>query len=119
MEKFIIINKKTQEKIKEFDSLIEARRKLLEYNVEDFEILDVILDEVVDYDFNPFNEIHFYINNLTNKFEIQKKAIQNLIERYDEITLIKIENYDEIGIVEYVANDEFFVEDNKIKILED
>lgn len=55
----------------------------------------------------------FYTMNLTNKYEIEKKAIENLMN-YDLETLKKIKNYDEIGIIEYVAKNDFFIFDNKI-----
>lgn len=55
----------------------------------------------------------FYTMNLTNKYEIEKKAIENLMN-YDLETLKKIKNYDEIGISEYVAKNDFFIFDNKI-----
>lgn len=53
--------------------------------------------------------------NLVNKREIEKKAIENLYKRgYTNDELIKIENYDEIGIVEYVADNQFYIKNNKI-----
>ena len=55
----------------------------------------------------------FYTMNITNKYEIEKKAIENLMN-YDLETLKKIKNYDEIGIVEYVAKNDFFIFENKI-----
>lgn len=55
----------------------------------------------------------FYTMNLTNKYEIEKKAIGNLMH-YDLETLKKIKNYDEIGIVEYVGKNDFFIFEDKI-----
>lgn len=60
-------------------------------------------------------EPKFYTMNLVNKREIEKKAIENLYKRgYTNDELIKIENYDEIGIVEYVADNQFYIKNNKI-----
>lgn len=60
-------------------------------------------------------EPKFYTMNLVNKREIEKKAIENLYKRgYSNDELIKIENYDEIGIVEYVADNQFYIKNNKI-----
>lgn len=57
----------------------------------------------------------FYTMNLVNGRAIEREAIKNLYERgYTKEELIQIENYDEIGIVEYVAKDQFYIEDNKI-----
>lgn len=60
-----------------------------------------------------FLEGKFYTMNLTNKYQIEEKAIENLSD-YDLETLKAIKNYDEIGIVEYVAKNDFFIFDNKI-----
>lgn len=60
-------------------------------------------------------EIKFYTMNLgNNKNIIEKKAIKNLREQYSDDVLSKITNYDEIGIVEYVANNNYFIYNNKI-----
>ena len=60
-------------------------------------------------------EIKFYTMNLgNNKNIIEKKAIKNLREQYSEEELSKITNYDEIGIVEYVADNNYFIYNNKI-----
>ena len=57
----------------------------------------------------------FYTMNLVNGYGVQKQAIKNLYARgYTNEELIKIENYDEIGIVEYVADNQFYIENNKI-----
>lgn len=57
----------------------------------------------------------FYTMNLVNGYAIEKKAIENLYARgYTNEELIKIENYDEIGIVEYVADNQFYIENNLI-----
>lgn len=61
----------------------------------------------------------FYYANLENGYQINKKAVNNLLKYYTKEQLIKIQNYDEIGIVEYVANDNYYIEDNLIKIYED
>lgn len=56
----------------------------------------------------------FYYQNLVNGYNINKKAVKILLDRYSKEELIKVTNYDEIGIVEYVANDDFYIKDNKI-----
>ncbi len=57
----------------------------------------------------------FYTMNLVNGYGVQKQAIKNLYARgYTNEELIKIENYDEIGIVEYVADNQFYIENNLI-----
>lgn len=62
-------------------------------------------------DFRP----KFYTMNLRNKVAIEDKAIHNLKARgYTNEELIKIKNYDEIGIVEYVANNQFYIENDYI-----
>lgn len=72
---------------------------LKKYDIEDIE------------DFIP----KFYTMNLVNGYSIEKQAIKNLYDRgYTNEELIKIKNYDEIGIVEYVANNEFYIENNYI-----
>ena len=63
-------------------------------------------------DFRP----KFYTMNLRNKVAIEDKAIRNLKARgYTNEELIKIKNYDEIGIVEYVADNQFYIEDDYIR----
>lgn len=59
-------------------------------------------------------EIKFYTMNLTNANLIEKKAIENLREQYSDDVLSKITNYDETGIVEYVADNNYFIYNNKI-----
>lgn len=61
-------------------------------------------------------EIKFYTMNLKNANIIEKKAIKNLKERYSNNLeqLERITNYDEIGIVEYVADNNYFIYNNKI-----
>ena len=59
-------------------------------------------------------EPKFYTMNLVNGYQIEQKAIINLYSRYSKEELIQIENYDEIGIVEYVAKNQFYIENNKI-----
>lgn len=62
-------------------------------------------------DFRP----KFYIQNLQNGIATQDKAIKNLYARgYTNEDLIKIKNYTEIGIVEYVAKDQFYIENDYI-----
>lgn len=57
----------------------------------------------------------FYTMNLVNGYSIEKQAIKNLYDRgYKNEELIKIKNYDEIGIVEYVAKNEFYIENDYI-----
>lgn len=60
-----------------------------------------------------FLEGKFYTMNLNNKYKIEKKAIDNL-SNINLATLKKIKNYDEIGIVEYVADNNFFIFEDKI-----
>lgn len=74
------------------------------------ELLEKYEIESID-EFEP----KFYTMNLVNGRLIEKKAIENLYKRgYTKEELIKIENYDEIGIVKFVADDRFYIEDNKI-----
>lgn len=61
-------------------------------------------------------EPKFYYMNLTNGYAINKKAVKNLLDNYSKEELIKIKNYDEIGLVEYVADNDFYIEDDFIKI---
>lgn len=62
----------------------------------------------------------FYIDNLTNKFDIENKAIDNLINLgYTLEELKEVKNYNEIGIVECVANDDFIIYNNEIKSIEE
>lgn len=62
----------------------------------------------------------FYIDNLTNKFDIENKAIDNLINLgYTLEELKEVKNYNEIGIVECVANEDFIIYDNEIKRIEE
>lgn len=58
----------------------------------------------------------FYTQNLKCGRSIERRAIENLFDRYSLEELIQVENYDEIGIVEYVAENQFYIEDNKIII---
>lgn len=69
------------------------------------------------YDIESVEEFvpEFYTMNLVNGYNVQKQAIENLYARgYTNEELIKIENYDEIGIVEYVADNQFYIENNRI-----
>ena len=62
-------------------------------------------------------EDRFYTQNLQyGKREIVDKAIQNIISYCgnDLSLLFKITNYAEIGIVKYVANNQFYIENNRI-----
>ena len=62
-------------------------------------------------------EPKFYTMNLKNGYKTNKEAIENLYNRgYSKEELIKIENYNEIGIVEYVAKNQFYIENNHIYI---
>lgn len=65
-------------------------------------------------DFEPT----FYYQNIVNGYQINRRAVSNLLDNYSKEDLIKIENYDEIGIVEYVANNQYHIEDNKIIVEE-
>lgn len=76
----------------------KIQEKLNEYELENIE------------DFEP----KFYTTNLKNGRLVEKKAIQNLLERYSKEELILVENYNEIGIVEFVAENEFCIENNRI-----
>lgn len=53
----------------------------------------------------------FYIMNLVNKTEIENEALENLLNRYDENIILNITNFDDIGVVEYVANNQFYLEE--------
>ena len=78
--------------------------------------------ELLDkYDIQSVEEFEpkFYYANLVNGYQINKKAVNNLLKYYTKEQLIKIQNYDEIGIVEHVADDNYYIEDNLIKIYED
>ena len=69
------------------------------------------------YDIESIEEFRpkFYTQNLQNRVAIQDKAIKNLYDRgYTNEELIKIKNYGEIGIVEYVANNQFYIENDYI-----
>ena len=73
------------------------------------ELLEYYEIESVD-EFQP----EFYTMNLVNSYSINSKAVDNLLSMYSKEDLIKIENYDEIGIVEYVADNRFYIKDNRI-----
>lgn len=76
----------------------------------------------VDYDkiINILNgQDVFYTQNLTNWYDIEKQAFKNLLDKYTLIDLLLIENYNEIGIVEYVTDNQFYIENDKIIIDED
>lgn len=69
------------------------------------------------YDIESIEEFRpkFYTMNLTNRVAIEDKAIKNLYDMgFTNEELIKIKNYDEIGIVEYVANNQFYIENDYI-----
>ena len=69
------------------------------------------------YDIESIEEFRpkFYTMNLINKVAIEDKAIKNLYARgYTNEKLIKIKNYGETGIVEYVANNQFYIENDYI-----
>lgn len=71
------------------------------------------------YDIENIEEFEpkFYTMNLINGYKISKEAVENLYNRgYSKEELIKIDNYDEIGIVEYVAKNQFYIENNHIYI---
>lgn len=78
----------------------KIKEKLEEYEIESVE------------EFEP----SFYTQNLVNGRTIEKKAINNLLNNYKKEELILIENYNECGIVEFVASNQFHIEDNKIII---
>lgn len=59
-------------------------------------------------------EPNFYHMNLTNGYVINRRAVNNLLQNYSKEELIKITNYNEIGIVEYVANNQYYIENNEI-----
>lgn len=82
---------------------------------------DMSIEELLDYyeldsveDFEPT----FYYQNLTNGYQINRKAVDNLLEYYTKKELIKIKNYNEIGIVEYVAKDQYNIINNLIVLIE-
>lgn len=86
------------QKFKEELKINEIKKLLEKYEIES-------IDEFVP---------EFYYMNLTNGRSINNKAVKILLDRYSKEELIKITNYDEIGIVEYVADDDFYIKDNKI-----
>lgn len=102
----------------------EAINYILDYKLyTNYDIKDVIYEDyekkfIISYDkilkeFEP----KFYTMNLKNGYKTNKEAIENLYNRgYSKEELIKIENYNEIGIVEYVAKNQFYIENNHIYI---
>lgn len=83
------------------------------------ELLEELLEEYGIENIEDFRP-KFYIQNLRGGVAIQDKAIKNLYNMgYTNEELIKIKNYGEIGIVEYVANNQFYIEDNYIVRKED
>lgn len=80
---------------------------------------ELIREKLNDYELENLEEFEpeFYYQNLTNGYEINKKAIKNLyINGYTKEELILIDNYDELGIVEYVAKNQFYIKNNHIYI---
>lgn len=101
------------------DKIVKEVTDLIEYE-KDFnkvmETLDEIIKKMKEYNIKSIEDFEpkFYIANLKNGYLIEQKAISNLKERYSNLRLILIENYDEIGIVEYVADNHYHLEYNKI-----
>lgn len=97
---------------------------ILDYKLyEDYDIKNVIYEDfekkfIISYDEILENfEPEFYTMNLKCGYQIGKEAIANLYKNgYSKEILIKIDNYDEIGIVEYVAENNFYIENNHIYI---
>lgn len=89
------------------DLLKKVYEKLEEYDKESLE------------DFDPYWDISFYTSNLVNGRIIEQKAIQKLKERYDKIDILLVNNYNTIGIVEFVADDEFYIDDNCNIVIEE
>lgn len=86
------------------------------------------IDDKVEYFVECFDvKDCFYLDNLTNKHEIAKRAEKNLLKNLAiEVldvksinTILSITNLSSIGIVEYIANDEFDVKDNEIVTFEE
>ena len=84
-------------------------------------INDKIIEKLNEYELESIDEFEpkFYTMNLKNGYSIEKQAIKNLLQRYSKEELILVENYDEIGIVEYVADNQFYIENNRIITDED
>lgn len=59
-------------------------------------------------------EPNFYTMNLVCGNIVKMKAIKNLFEQYPKEELIFVENYNEIGIVEFVADNQFYIENDMI-----
>lgn len=59
-------------------------------------------------------EPNFYTMNLVCGSIVKKKAIKNLFEQYPKEELIFVKNYNEIGIVEFVADNQFYIENDMI-----
>ena len=78
---------------------------------------DMTIEQLLDYyELDSVEEFEptFYYQNLTNGYQINKKAVNNLLKYYTKKELIKIKNYNEIGIVEYVAKDQYDIINNLI-----
>lgn len=92
--------------------------RLLEDNKQanyDFDIVDLDTNEVIySSDFIP----QFYYSNLVNGYQINKKAVANLLNNHTIEELVQVDNYNELGLVEYVADNNYYIENNHIYKIE-
>lgn len=80
-----------------------------------------IIEKLKEYDIKSVDEFtpHFYTQNLQMGYKIEQQAIKNLYDKgFTNEELILIDNYNDIGIVEYVAKNNFYIENNHIFIEE-
>lgn len=92
--------------------------RLLEDNKQvnyEFDIVDLDTNEVIySSDFRP----QFYYSNLVNGYQINKRAVNNLLNNYTIEQLIQVDNYNELGLVEYVADNNYYIKNNHIYKIE-
>lgn len=89
------------------NSLLEEKEQVnFDFDIVDFDTSNLLFSS----DFRP----EFYYGNLVNGWTINKRAVDNLLNSYSIEELINIDNYDEIGIVEYVADNNYYIENNHI-----
>ena len=92
--------------------------RLLENNKQanyEFDIVDLDTNEVIySSDYKP----QFYYSNLVNGYQINKRAVNNLLNNYTIEQLIQVDNYNELGLVEYVADNNYYIKNNHIYKIE-
>ena len=87
--------------------LLEEKDKFnYDFDIVDFDTGDLLFSS----DYKP----EFYYSNLVNGYQINKRAVDNLLNSYSIEELINIDNYDELGLVEYVAAGKYYIEGNYI-----